>query len=63
MTGNHDIGYGSEVSMFGVQRFESAFGKVNNHFEISGHLFGIVNSMNLDKSRDKVRMEFKNELD
>ncbi|KYR00236.1 hypothetical protein DLAC_03395 [Tieghemostelium lacteum] len=51
ITGNHDIGYAHEASPKKVDRFEESFGKVNDKFFINGHLIGIVNSINLDRSK------------
>lgn len=53
VTGNHDVGYANEASVARINRFEQAFGKVNDKFYVSGHLFGVVNSINLDSSRDQ----------
>ncbi|KAF2075824.1 hypothetical protein CYY_002858 [Polysphondylium violaceum] len=53
VTGNHDIGYANEASLHRINRFEQAFGKVNDKFYVSGHLFGVVNSINLDRSQDE----------
>lgn len=36
-----------------ISRFESAFGPVNAFYEDAGHLFGIINSQNIDSSRNK----------
>jgi hypothetical protein len=45
----------AQVSKSRVRRFENAFGKVNTKFEAAGHVIGIVNSMNIDASADRVR--------
>jgi len=51
ISGNHDIGYGNEVSAFHVAQFEEGFGPVNNQFEFADHLFAILNSQVLDGAR------------
>jgi thiamine transporter ThiT len=53
ITGNHDLGYASEVTPYRIQRFESAFGKVNDAVIIADHVVGIVNSVNIDASAEK----------
>lgn len=50
VTGNHDLGYGAELSEEGLRRFERHFGPVNSAFEIEGHTFVNLNSLNLDAS-------------
>jgi hypothetical protein len=50
VTGNHDLGYGAELSEEGLRRFENHFGPVNSAFEIEGHSFVNLNSLNLDPS-------------
>eukprot|EP01132_Coremiostelium_polycephalum_P003258 gene3258-4080_t len=57
ITGNHDIGYANEASRSRIDRFESVFGKVNSKIYIGGHIFGIVNSINLDSSQNKELQE------
>lgn len=58
ITGNHDIGYGNEVSEYFLRRFEKSFGPVNSKYYLADHIFGIINSMNIDSSRDKVKQSF-----
>jgi len=53
LTGNHDIGYGNEASQTLVRRWERVFGKVNFNLTLFNHNFVILNSMNLDSSRDQ----------
>jgi len=53
VTGNHDVGYGDFISKHLVKRFENAFGRVNQYFDINGHIFANINSLNLDSSMDK----------
>jgi len=38
-----------------VQRFERAFGPVNEIYEIAGHRIVKINSMNMDSSWNEVR--------
>jgi len=52
VTGNHDIGYSGESSRSRVDRFENSFGLVNDHLIINEHLIGVLNSINIDRSRD-----------
>jgi len=53
ITGNHDLGYGGEVNTYRLQRFESAFGNVNDALIIADHVIGIVNSVNIDSSAER----------
>jgi len=53
ITGNHDLGYAGEVTPYRLQRFEKAFGEVNDELIIADHLVGIVNSVNIDFSSEK----------
>jgi predicted phosphohydrolase len=53
ITGNHDLGYAGEVTPQRLQRFEKAFGKVNDALIIADHVVGIVNSVNIDSSAEK----------
>ncbi|PRP89300.1 hypothetical protein PROFUN_02174 [Planoprotostelium fungivorum] len=53
ITGNHDIGYASEINSYQISKFEKAFGAVNDRYEASGHILGIFNSMNVDTSSDQ----------
>eukprot|EP00026_Physarum_polycephalum_P004367 Phypoly_transcript_04385.p1 GENE.Phypoly_transcript_04385~~Phypoly_transcript_04385.p1 ORF type:complete len:374 (-),score=37.57 Phypoly_transcript_04385:2-1123(-) len=57
IVGNHDIGYGGDITHHKIARFEAAFGKVNDILIIENHLIGIVNSMNLDHSRYEEAMD------
>ncbi|EGC31194.1 hypothetical protein DICPUDRAFT_82899 [Dictyostelium purpureum] len=50
ITGNHDVGYANEVTDRRINRFEEAFGRVNDKFFFGGHLIGVLNSINLDGS-------------
>eukprot|EP01133_Synstelium_polycarpum_P016942 gene16942-20154_t len=50
VTGNHDIGYGNEASRERINRFESAFGRVNEKFYVAGHIVAVLNSINLDSN-------------
>lgn len=50
VVGNHDVGYGSDITEAQLTRFELAFGKINDILIIEDHIIGIVNSMNLDPS-------------
>eukprot|EP00834_Sanchytrium_tribonematis_P003523 NODE_138_length_16264_cov_1.140860.p7 type:complete len:358 gc:universal NODE_138_length_16264_cov_1.140860:3545-2472(-) len=54
LSGNHDIGYGSDMSLWMVERYEKYFGKTN--FITKNEQFELIflNSMSLDGSRDKV---------
>jgi len=53
VTGNHDIGYGNEISKDRVQRWQRYFGPVNYLLPLYDHNFVVLNSLNLDSSRDK----------
>ena len=48
ITGNHDVGYGSELDSNRLSRFADAFGPLNYYFEDRGHRFVILNAMVLD---------------
>ncbi|KAK9674620.1 hypothetical protein K7432_017095, partial [Basidiobolus ranarum] len=59
LPGNHDIGYGSDMTKHRVDRFKKSFGEVNywfslyDEYDIEHHRVVILNSMNLDSSSDK----------
>ncbi|ORX91385.1 Metallo-dependent phosphatase [Basidiobolus meristosporus CBS 931.73] len=59
LPGNHDIGYGSDMTRRRVDRFARAFGEVNYWFflydkeGVEHHRVVILNSMNLDSTADK----------
>ncbi|KAL7750414.1 hypothetical protein RI367_004188 [Sorochytrium milnesiophthora] len=55
LSGNHDIGYGSEMTRAMVSRFERTFGKVNYEWsELDGRLrWAVINADNVDTSNDK----------
>jgi len=52
VTGNHDIGYGHEITEPLVNNFEKSFGPVNKKFIVGGHVIANLNSLNLDSSRN-----------
>lgn len=53
VTGNHDIGYGNEISRVVLNRWQSIFGAVNFNIILCDHSFVILNSMILDNSKDQ----------
>lgn len=53
LAGNHDIGYGSDMTRWNVDRFEREFGPINFSFKAAGHLFVGINSMGVDKCTDE----------
>jgi UDP-2,3-diacylglucosamine pyrophosphatase LpxH len=54
VTGNHDLGYGSDLTEDNLRRFERYFGSVNSVFEIEGHSFVNLNGLNLDPATNEV---------
>jgi len=54
VAGNHDIGYGSDMTQHLVDRWESEFGDVNAFYRIADHPVAVLNSMALDATRDYV---------
>jgi hypothetical protein len=54
VVGNHDIGYGSDMTMRLVLRWEREFGDTNAYYDIAGHTVAVINSMALDATRDTV---------
>ncbi len=41
-----------------IRKFEGTFGPVNARYYAAGHLFGVVNSMNIDNAKDKVQFNY-----
>ncbi|CAG8468471.1 13647_t:CDS:2 [Dentiscutata erythropus] len=79
LTGNHDIGYGSDMSRYRVDRWEREFGKTNfggwipssslstseDSAKIMRHRIAVINSMNIDgpASDEDLRLETWSFLD
>jgi len=55
IVGNHDIGYAAQADESHIARFEAGFGDVNTKFQVGRHLFVVLNSINLDPSKSRVR--------
>jgi hypothetical protein len=65
VTGNHDLGYGDEISEKVITRFEKSFGSSNFHFhyplgldlnndsKVDMATFGILNNLLMDPSRER----------
>ena len=59
VTGNHDVGYGNDVTAHRVARFEAAFGPVNTNLTIAGHDVVVVNSqVRVSRPRQRTRSRF-----
>ena len=53
MCGNHDIGYGCDMTADRVERFERAFGSLSGQFQVGQfHRFAYFNAQNLDGGSD-----------
>lgn len=56
LVGNHDVGYGIDLTAERLDRFERAFGSVEEELEVAGHLLVKINNLNLDGATDQVWM-------
>ena len=54
LVGNHDVGYGADLTQERLERFEHAFGSVEETSLVSDHLFVKYNNLNVDSATDQV---------